>query len=145
MPLSYGGALVDDFRLTFAKGRVTEVHARRNEAILKAMIRTDEGTARLGEVALVPASSPIAKRGHLFYSTLFDENASCHIAVGRAYRSCLEGGPQMSDDEFRAAGGNNSLTHVDFMIGSPRMDIDGILADGAREAVMRKGEWAFQM
>ena len=108
------------------------------------MIETDEGASHLGEVALVPASSPIAKRGHLFYNTLFDENASCHIAIGRAYRFTLTGGEELTDEEFSAAGGNNSLTHVDFMIGSSKMDIDGIKEDGSHEPVMRKGEWTFK-
>ena len=144
LPLSYGGALIEDFSITFENGRAIKVNAKKNEAILKKLIETDEGAAHLGEVALVPASSPIAKRGHLFYNTLFDENAACHIAIGRAYRFSLTGGEKLSDEEFLAAGGNNSLTHVDFMIGSPKMDIDGIKEDGSREPVMRKGEWAFK-
>jgi aminopeptidase len=144
LPLSYGGALIEDFSITFENGRVIQVHAKKNEAILKNLIETDEGASHLGEVALVPASSPIAKRGHLFYNTLFDENAACHIAIGRAYRFSLTGGEKLSDEEFLAAGGNNSLTHVDFMIGSPKMDIDGIKEDGSPEPVMRKGEWAFR-
>jgi aminopeptidase len=144
LPLSYGGSLIEDFSLTFEDGRVVKVHAEKNEAILTKLIETDEGAARLGEVALVPASSPIAKRGHLFYNTLFDENASCHIAIGRAYRFTLTGGEELTDEEFSAAGGNNSLTHVDFMIGSNKMNIDGIKADGSHEAVIHKGEWAFK-
>jgi len=104
----------------------------------------DEGSARLGEVALVPASSPIARRGHLFYNTLYDENASCHIAIGRAYRFTLTGGEEFTEEEFTAAGGNTSINHVDFMIGSPQMDIDGIKEDGMSEPVMRQGEWAFE-
>jgi aminopeptidase len=144
MPLSYGGSLIEDFSLTFENGRVTKVNAKKNESILKKLIEADEGASHLGEVALVPASSPIAKRGHLFYNTLFDENASCHIAIGRAYRFTLSGGEELTDEEFSAAGGNNSLTHVDFMIGSSKMDIDGIKEDGSREPVMRKGEWAFK-
>jgi len=142
-PLSYSGTLIEDFSVTFENGRIVKVNARKNEAILNKLIDTDEGSKRLGEVALVPASSPIARRGHLFYNTLFDENASCHIAIGRAYRFTLTGGTELNDDEFIAAGGNVSLNHVDFMIGSPQMDIDGLTKDGAREPVMRKGEWAF--
>ena len=142
-PLSYGGSLIEDFSVTFENGRIVKVQAKRNEAILQKLVDTDEGSTRLGEVALVPASSPISKRGHLFYNTLFDENASCHIAIGRAYRFSLVGGEELTDEEFNTAGGNTSLTHVDFMIGSPQMDIDGIKEDGTREPVMRQGEWAF--
>jgi aminopeptidase len=144
-PLSYGGSLIEEFSVTFKDGQIVKVNAKKNEAILQKLIETDEGAKRLGEVALVPASSPIAQRGHLFYNTLFDENASCHIAIGRAYRFTLTGGEELTDDEFIAAGGNLSLSHVDFMIGSPQMDIDGITADGTREAVMRQGEWAFDV
>ncbi|HXF86444.1 MAG TPA: aminopeptidase [Anaerolineales bacterium] len=144
-PLSYGGTLIEDFSVTFENGRIVKVSAKKNEAILKKLIETDEGASRLGEVALVPASSPIAKRGHLFYNTLFDENASCHIAIGRAYRFTLSGGEELTDEEFIAAGGNVSLAHVDFMIGSSQMDIDGIKEDGTREPVMRSGEWAFDV
>jgi len=144
-PLSYGGSLIEDFSVTFENGQITKVSAKKNEAILQKLVDTDEGSKRLGEVALVPASSPIAKRGHIFYNTLFDENASCHIAIGRAYRFTLAGGEELNDEEFNAAGGNVSLTHVDFMIGSPQMDIDGITEDGTREPVMRQGEWAFDV
>jgi aminopeptidase len=144
LPLSYGGALIEDFSVTFENGRAIKAHAKKNQAILKKLIETDEGASHLGEAALVPASSPIAKRGHLFYNTLFDENAACHLAIGRAYRFSLTGGEKLTDEEFLAAGGNNSLTHVDFMIGSPKMDIEGIKEDGSREPVMRKGEWAFK-
>lgn len=144
-PLSYGGSLIEDFQVTFENGKVIKVSAKKNEAILQKLVDTDEGARRLGEVALVPASSPIARRGHLFYNTLFDENASCHIAIGRAYRFTLTGGEELTDEEFNAAGGNTSLTHVDFMIGSPQMDIDGLKEDGTREPVMRSGEWAFDV
>jgi len=143
-PLSYGGSLIEDFQVTFENGRIVKVSAKKGEAVLQKLVDTDEGSHRLGEVALVPASSPIARRGHLFYNTLFDENASCHIAIGRAYRFTLVGGEELTDDEFVAAGGNVSLNHVDFMIGSPQMDIDGVTMDGKREPVMRQGEWAFE-
>ncbi len=145
LPLNYGGSLIEDFWVTFENGRITKVHAKKNEAILQKLVDTDEGSHHLGEVALIPVSSPIAKRGHLFYNTLFDENASCHIAIGRAYRFTLDGGEEMTDEEFNAAGGNTSLAHVDFMIGSPKMNIDGIKEDGTREPVMRSGEWAFDV
>lgn len=143
-PLSYGGTLIEDFQVHFENGRITKVAAKKGEAALQKLVDTDEGSHRLGEAALVPASSPIGQRGHLFYNTLFDENASCHIAIGRAYRFTLTGGEELSEEEFVSAGGNTSLNHVDFMIGSPQMDIDGITKDGAREPVMRKGEWAFK-
>ena len=140
-PLSYAGVLIENFRLKFVEGKIVEFAAERGEAVLRKLIETDEGAARLGEVALVPHNSPIAQSGVLFYNTLFDENASSHLAVGRAYRFCIEGGPQMSNEEFAAVGGNDSLTHVDFMIGSEAMDIDGLLADGTTEPLMRAGEW----
>ncbi len=143
-PLSYGGTLIEDFQVTFENGRIVKVNAKKGESVLQKLIDTDEGSHRLGEVALVPASSPIAQRGHLFYNTLYDENASCHIAIGRAYRFTLTGGTELTDEEFVSAGGNISLNHVDFMIGSSKMDIDGIRPDGSREPVMRQGEWAFE-
>jgi aminopeptidase len=142
-PLNHYGALVDNFRLTFAEGRVVDLSAGTGESVLRSLIGTDAGAARLGEVALVPHSSPIAKSGLLFYNTLFDENAASHIALGRAYRFNLEGGQAMSDEAFEQAGGNQSLIHVDFMIGSGQMDIDGTRDDGTTEPVMRGGEWAF--
>ena len=145
LPLSYAGTLIEDFNVTFENGKIIKVTAKKNEAILQKLVDTDEGSTRLGEVALVPASSPIATRGHLFYNTLFDENASCHIAIGRGYRFTLTGGEELTDEEFNAAGGNTSITHVDFMIGSPQMDIDGIKDDDTREPVMRSGEWAFDI
>ena len=144
-PLSYGGTLIEDFKVHFEGGRITKVSAKRGEAVLQKLVDTDEGSRHLGEVALVPASSPIGKRGHLFYNTLFDENASCHIAIGRAYRFTLAGGTELNDDEFIAAGGNVSLNHVDFMIGSPQMDIDGITKGGIHEPVMRNGEWTIKI
>jgi aminopeptidase len=144
-PLSYSGTLIEDFQVTFENGHITKVTAKKGEATLKKLIETDEGSQRLGEVALVPASSPIGQRGHLFYNTLYDENASCHIAIGRAYRFTLTGGEELTDEEFISAGGNVSLNHVDFMIGSNKMDIDGITKDGQREPVMRSGEWAIKL
>ena len=142
-PVSFGGVLIEDFSLTFAGGRVVKVTAKKGEAVLKKLIETDEGSARLGEVALVPHSSPISQSGLLFYNTLFDENASNHVAIGRAYRFCVAEGAAMSDEEFAAAGGNDSLTHVDFMIGGAEMNVDGLTGTGGVEPVMRSGEWAF--
>ncbi len=109
------------------------------------MIETDEGAASLGEVALVPNSSPISQREHLFLDPLIDENAASHLAIGRAYRVTMEGGGEMSEDEFQGNGGNTSLVHVDFMIGSGKMDIDGVNKDGSVEPIMRQGEWAFDV
>ena len=141
MPLSLSGKLVRDFSLTFEGGRVVDVSAAEGEALLRAQIETDEGAARLGEVALVPASSPIARSGILYYNTLFDENAASHIALGRAYRNCIEGCEGLEDEDFAALGGNTSMTHVDFMIGSAEVDVDGITGDGTAEPLMRGGEW----
>lgn len=143
LPLSYGGALIEDFSLTIQGGHVVQAGAKKGQAILEKMVEADEGAGRFGEVALVPVSSPIARRGHLFYDTLIDENASSHLAVGRAYRICMQDAQDISDEEFMRRGGNVSMTHVDFMIGSDQMNIDGVRADGTLEPVMRKGEWAF--
>jgi aminopeptidase len=135
---------VEDFSLTFENGRVVKVTAKKGAEILQKLIETDEYACRLGEAALVPNSSPISQRGHLFYNTLFDENAACHIALGDAYRDTVEGGTEMSKEELMSHGANQSLIHVDFMIGSAEMDIDGITAEGTHEPVMRQGEWAFE-
>jgi aminopeptidase len=143
MPLSYAGNLIEDFQLTFKDGSVVGVDVGKGDGALKAILNMDEGARRLGEVALVPHSSPISQLGWLFYNTLFDENAASHIALGRGLRACLDGGPDMSAEEFDAAGGNYSKVHVDFMIGSEKLDIDGVLDDGSVEPVMRAGEWAF--
>jgi aminopeptidase len=145
MPLNYGGVLIDGFQLTFEKGRAVNVSAQKGEEVLRKMIEMDENASRLGEVALVPHSSPISQRGILFYNSLFDENASCHIALGNSYRDTIVGGEDMTDEEFAAHGGNKSLLHTDFMIGSGELDIDGVRADGSREAVMRAGEWAIEL
>ena len=141
-PLNHAGVLIEEIELRFEKGKAVGVKAARNEEALRKLIETDEGAARLGEVALVPHSSPVSRSGILFFNTLFDENASCHLALGRAYRVSIEGGGRMSDEEFAAAGGNSSLTHVDFMIGSGEMEIDGVTREGAVEPLMRSGEWA---
>jgi aminopeptidase len=145
MPLSNSGALMEDFALTFENGHVVKATARKNEAVLKKIVEADEGSSSLGEVALVPHSSPIAQRGHLFFDALIDENAASHLALGRAYNFTIKDGENLSDDEFKARGGNISMVHVDFMIGSGQMDIDGTTADGTVEPVMRQGEWAFEV
>lgn len=140
-PLSYSGVLIDGIRIEFRDGRIVNASAKQGEAALKEMISTDEGSHRLGEVALVPHSSPISRSGLFFYNTLYDENAASHIAIGRAYRFNVAGGVDMTDEQFAQAGGNDSLTHVDWMIGSNQIDVDGITKDGNREPVMRGGEF----
>ncbi|WP_258729146.1 aminopeptidase [Bacillus atrophaeus] len=142
-PLSYGGNIIDNFTLTFKNGRIVDIKAEKGEDILKELVETDEGSHYLGEVALVPHDSPISKSDILFYNTLFDENASNHLAIGSAYAFNIEGGKQMSREELVKEGLNESITHVDFMIGSKDMSIDGITADGKREPVFRNGNWAF--
>lgn len=142
-PLIYGGALIDNFKLAFEDGRVVDLEAETGEQILRDLIETDEGAARLGEAALLPHSSPISQSGLVFYNTLYDENASCHLALGLAYRASTTDGDSLTPEEFEARGGNESIVHVDFMIGSNELDIDGITQDGSREPVMRAGEWAF--
>jgi aminopeptidase len=141
-PLSYQGTLIDEIQVRFAEGRIVEAKASRGEEVLNRVLDTDEGARRLGEVALVPHSSPISQSGILFYNTLFDENASCHIALGQCYSKCFVDGSTLTPDEIAAQGGNKSLIHIDWMIGSGEVDIDGIRADGSRVAVFRKGEWA---
>ncbi|MEH7118170.1 aminopeptidase [Neobacillus vireti] len=142
-PLSYGGNIIDRFSVTFENGKIVGVKAEEGEEILKRLVETDEGSHYLGEVALVPYNSPISQSNVLFYNTLFDENASNHLAIGSAYAFCIEGGKQMSSEELAQNGLNESITHVDFMIGSAEMDIDGITADGSTEPIFRAGNWAF--
>lgn len=142
-PLSYGGNLIEDFKITFENGRIVSVEAKEGQEVLEQLVATDEGAKYLGEVALVPHKSPISESGLLFYNTLYDENASNHLAIGSAYAFCLEGGKKMSQEELAEHGLNQSITHVDFMIGSESMDIDGILEDGTKEAVFKQGNWAF--
>jgi len=142
-PLSYSGNLIDNFSLTFEDGRIVSVKAEKGEAVLKQLVETDEGSHYLGEIALVAHDSPISQSGILFYNTLFDENASNHLAIGNGYAFCVEGGKKMSREELEKVGVNSSLTHVDFMIGSADMDIDGIKEDGTSEPIFRNGTWAF--
>jgi len=143
MPLNYRGALIDGMRLQFEAGRVIDADARTGRDTLQRLLDTDDGARHLGEVALVPHGSAVSRLGTLFYNTLFDENAACHLAIGRAYPMCLEGGNAMSAEELARHGANTSLEHVDFMIGSDQMSIDGETADGAVVPVMRAGKWAF--
>jgi aminopeptidase len=142
-PLSYNGSLIEGFQLTFRDGKVVDYSAEKNEETLRTLLTMDDAASYLGEVALAPNSSPISKTGRLFYETLFDENAANHLALGTAYAINIEGGPAMSEDEFMEMGGNDSLVHEDFMIGSAEMDVDGITIDGTPEPIMRNGEWAF--
>jgi aminopeptidase len=142
-PLSYSGSLISGFSLSFTNGRVTRLKAERGEDTLRKMIELDEGMSSLGEVALVPHSSPVSQANILFFNTLLDENAACHIALGSGLNFCLQNGENLSEEEYTRRGGNTSLGHTDFMIGSAEMDIDGLTLDGHREPVMRQGEWAF--
>jgi aminopeptidase len=141
-PLSHNGTLIADIEVKFEAGRIVSAKASKGEAVLLKVLDTDEGARRLGEVALVPHSSPISKSGILFYNTLFDENAASHIALGQCYADCFVNGTKMTPDEIAARGGNKSLIHIDWMIGSDQIDIDGIKPDGSIVPVMRKGEWA---
>jgi aminopeptidase len=141
-PLSYQGSLIDGIAVRFEEGRIVEAKATRGEEVLNKVLDTDEGSRRLGEVALVPHSSPISKSGLLFFNTLFDENAACHIALGQCYSKCFVDGTKLKPEQIAAQGGNKSLIHIDWMIGSHETDIDGIHADGRRVPVFRKGEWA---
>src|SRR5215469_10264998 len=141
-PLSYQGTLIDGISVRFEEGRIVEAKASRGEEVLTKVLDTDEGARRLGEVALVPHSSPISRSGLLFFNTLFDENAASHIALGQCYSKCFIDGAKLTPQQIAAQGGNQSLIHIDWMIGSDKIDIDGIHADGSRTPVFRKGEWA---
>ena len=141
-PLSYQGTLIDNIAVRFEEGRIVEAKASKGEEVLNKVLDTDEGARRLGEVALVPHSSPISKSGLLFYNTLFDENAACHIALGQCYSKCFLDGGKLSAQQIAAQGGNKSFIHIDWMIGSDKIDIDGVHTDGRRVPVFRKGEWA---
>ncbi|RYX91841.1 MAG: aminopeptidase [Bradyrhizobiaceae bacterium] len=141
-PLSYQGTLIEDIAVKFVDGKIVEAKASRGEAVLNKVLDTDEGARRLGEVALVPHSSPISASGLLFYNTLFDENAACHIALGQCYSKCFVGGDKLTSEQIAGQGGNKSFIHIDWMIGSAEIDIDGVHTDGRRVPVFRKGEWA---
>ncbi len=141
-PLSYGGSLIRDIAVRFEAGRIVEATASAGQDVLTRVLDTDEGARRLGEVALVPHSSPISATGLLFFNTLFDENAASHVAIGQAYRTCLEGGTTAGEAELAARGANSSLIHIDWMVGSGAIDVDGVLPGGTAEPVMRAGEWA---
>lgn len=144
-PFTMGEMYVDDMHLEFKDGKVTHATAGQGEDFLKNILEIDEGSSRLGEIALVPHSSPISQSGVQFHSVLLDENASVHIALGLGLRDCLAGGEKMDTEAFQAAGGNWSTIHYDFMVGSEKMDVDGVLPDGNTHPVMRSGEWAFEV
>lgn len=143
-PLNYGGSLIDNFKLTFKDGAVVDFEAEQGEDVLKHLLESDDGAKRLGEVALVPHESPISQSGLIFYNTLFDENASCHIALGKAYPTNIKDGEEMDLKTLDENGVNDSLVHVDFMIGSSELDIDGVTKEGEKEAVFRNGAWALE-
>ena len=140
-PLSHQGSLIENIQVRFEAGRIVQASASTGQTVLQRLIDSDEGARRLGEVALVPHSSPIAASGLLFWNTLFDENAASHIALGQAYSTCLQNGDSLTPDQLTEKGANSSLIHVDWMIGSAAMDVDGISADGSVEPLMREGEW----
>ena len=140
-PLSYQGTLIDEIRVRFEEGRIVDAASRTGEEVLRKVLDTDEGARRLGEVALVPHSSPISQSGLLFYNTLFDENAASHIALGQAYSKCIRGGLTMSEEALIERGCNRSLIHIDWMIGSAEVEVDGVAQDGSVEPLMRRGEW----
>lgn len=142
-PLVYQGNIIDDFTLTFEKGKIAKAEAGVGQELLNEMTQSDEGAAYLGEVALVPHESPISDANILFYNTLFDENASNHLAIGDSYPTCCEGARDLERAQLESIGLNTSIVHEDFMIGSSEMDIDGIYEDGSSEPVFRNGNWAF--
>ncbi|MBX8354960.1 aminopeptidase [Staphylococcus aureus] len=142
LSLSYNGTIIDQFKLMFKDGEIIDFSAEKGEAVLKDLINTDEGSRRLGEVALVPDDSPISNRNTIFYNTLFDENAACHLAIGSAYAFNIQGGTEMTVEEKIASGLNDSNVHVDFMIGSSDLTIYGIFEDGSKELVFENGNWA---
>ena len=142
-PLSWQGSLIEDFAIRFADGKAVEVRARKGQEALERMIAMDGGAPYLGECALIACDSPINNTGILFYNTLFDENASCHVALGRGFDNCIKDFARYSQDELHKLGINDSMIHVDFMIGCPELDITGITHDGAEIPVFRQGEWCF--
>lgn len=141
-PLAHQGAVIEDIQVTFENGKITKANASKGEAAFIKLIDSDEGARRIGEVALVPHGSPISQSNVLFYNTLFDENAASHIALGQCYTDCFVGGSKLSKEQITAQGGNSSIIHVDWMIGSGEIDVDGVDTDGNRTPVFRKGEWA---
>lgn len=142
MPLSYQGNLIDQFSITFENGRAVSCKARQGQELLEKMLHMDEGASMLGELALVPHDSPVSNTGILFYNTLFDENAACHVALGFGFPECVEGFESMTDQELQEKGVNDSIIHVDFMIGSKDLDITGYTRDGKAVQIFKNGNWA---
>ena len=142
-PLSYQGELIENFSVRFEKGKVVEVKAEKGEQLLKEMVTVDEGASKLGEVALVPFDSPINNTGILFYNTLYDENAACHLALGRGFSNTIRGYEKYSSEQIKAKGINDSAIHVDFMIGSKDLNITGYTKDGKKVPIFKNGNWAF--
>jgi aminopeptidase len=142
-PLSYGGQLIENFWIKFEGGRAVEVGAEKNEDMLREIISMDEGAAYLGEVALVPYDSPIRNSELTFFNTLFDENACCHLALGMGFANCIKDYGNYTLEECREMGVNDSMIHVDFMIGSEDLSIDAICEDGKTVSIFRNGNWAF--
>lgn len=142
-PFSYRGELIENFSIRFENGKAVEVRAEKNEQLLRDMINMDESAAYLGECALVPYSSPINKSGILYYNTLFDENAACHLALGAGFTNCIKNFENYSLEELHAKGVNDSMIHEDFMIGCDTLDIVGVTADGKKVQIFKNGEWAF--
>ncbi len=140
-PLSYNGELIEDFSITFKNGKVSEVRARKNQKLLEHMVNMDEGASMLGEVALVPYTSPINQSGILFFNTLYDENAACHVALGAGFKELLD--VNLSTEEAKAKGINDSMIHVDFMVGTKDLDIVGVDSKGQKHQIFKDGEWAF--
>ena len=143
LPLSYNGELIEDFSISFKDGKVSEVKARKNQKLLEQMVSMDEGASMLGEVALVPFESPINESGILFYNTLFDENAVCHVALGMGFRELVPNSEGMTTEELKAIGLNDSMIHVDFMIGTRDLDIVGEDEKGNKIQIFKNGTWAF--
>ena len=141
-PLSYMGKLIEDFSITFKDGKVIKVEARKNQDALEHMVKMDEGASMLGEVALVPYTSPINQTGILFYETLFDENACCHFALGAGFGECIEGGSSMTPEQLKEKGINDSMIHVDFMIGTSDLSIIGTTKDNKKVQIFKDGVWA---
>ena len=142
LPLVHNGNIIEGFHFVIRDGKIVEAHAEKDEDILKAAISEDEGASRFGEVALVPYDSPISNQKILYYNTLFDENASCHLAFGEAYPECIRGGEHMTKEELKARGLNDSVTHVDFMVGTADLSITGMTYDGKEVPIFRDGNFA---
>lgn len=143
MPLNYNGNLIENFSLQFKDGKIVDFSAEKGDDVLKNLIETDEGSHYLGEVALVPYNSPISQANILFYNTLFDENASCHLAIGKAYPVCIKNGEHMDREDLNTSGVNDSLVHVDFMLGTKDLTIIGVTAEGKETPVFSNGNFAF--